>query len=416
MKPKLRARLALMAAVLIAFGITAIVLERSLHAAEPLHTYLTYSGPPETSIDINVVTTERVSAVNVHYDTVSRGGDPAAYTNHQRAEYHRAVVELSDERAIYVAPLTGLKPGTDYYFVTENEENGVSQERKFRTLPGGDKPFRFVNGGDMGADGLVVPLLKLAAKTDPDFGLIGGDLAYENGLLAANRTWDRWLKNWSEYMVTSDGRMVPLVTAIGNHETNDYQSTDLEMQSPWYTAFFGRQGEHVYWTFHVGDNAVFYLLDSGHLIPHAGAQTDWLKAELEKNKGVRHQFAAYHVPLYPAHRAYDGDYSVRGRTHWAPLFDAYQLDIALEHHDHVFKRSKPLKGNQVVKQGEGTIYLGDGCFGRAPRTVDPKPRWYNEKELAVGHFWVIDVSKDKLKFEAIDDQGRSIDTFSLPTR
>jgi hypothetical protein len=208
--------------------------------------------------------------------------------------------------------------------------------------------------------------------------------------------------------------MIPIVTAIGNHETNDFVSTDLEMQAPWYIGLFGRQGPEIFWSLRVGDNAVFYLLDTGHLVPHAGKQTEWLASELERYKDVPYRFAAYHVPLYPAHRPYEGDYSVRGRTHWAPLFDQYALTVAFEHHDHVFKRSKPLKNGQVAEGG--TIYLGDGCFGRGPRTIDPQPRWYNEIEKAVAHFWVVDVARDGLKFQAIDDQGQTIDQFELPKK
>lgn len=380
--------------------------------AEPLHVYLTYSGAPETSIDINIQTQDKVPAVDVYYDTVPRGGDPKAYGSHVTATYIQTTMELSDRRALYVAAIKDLKPGTEYYFVAGEGKYGLTKERKFRTLPGGEAPFRFVDGGDMGPDGLVIPLLTLAGKQDPDFGVIGGDIAYVNGLLGGFATWDKWLNNWDQLMVTTDGRMVPIMTAIGNHEVNRYTSTDFSLRSPWYTGLFGRQGENIFHSKKIGDNAVFFLLDSGHLEPHGGRQAEWLKQELEKYRGVKYKLAVYHVPLYPAHREFDGTGSKEGRAHWAPLFDEYRLTLAMEHHDHVFKRSKPIRNNKVDKKG--TVYIGDGCFGRAPRAIDPAPRWYNAVEKSVAHFWVIDVSKKGLKLKAIDDKGATIDRFTLP--
>lgn len=378
--------------------------------AEPLHVYLTYSGAPETSIDINVIIPEKAESVDVYYDTQARDGKPESYAHHVTATYHQTWMELSDRRAMFVAALTGLEPGTDYYFVAGEEEYGLSKERKFRTLPGGDAPLRFVNGGDMGADGLVIPLLKLAGQQDPDFGIIGGDIAYVNGLLGGFATWDQWLRNWDELMVTSDGRMIPIVTAIGNHETNRYETDDLTLRSPWYTSLFGRQSEQIYYTRQFGDNMVCYFLDSGHLHTHE-SQAAWLRQEMEKHHDVPYSFAAYHVPLYPAHREFEGAGSAMGRQHWLPIFDEFELTVGLEHHDHVFKRTKPLRGNEVVEHG--TVYVGDGCFGRDPRTIDPEPRWYNEKEMSVAHFWVVDVANDGLKFKAIDDKGQTIDSFGL---
>ncbi len=395
-------------------AIVCIALASAFATAEPMHVYLTYSAAPETSIDVNVLMPETGRTVDVHYDTKSRDGKPESYANHARADYRQHLIELSDDRAIYAAQIADLKPGTVYYFVAGDEESGFTAERKFRTLPGGDKPFRFVNGGDMGVDGAVVPLLKLAGARDPDFAVIGGDIAYANGLLGNNELWDRWLRNWDQNMVTSDGRMIPIVTAIGNHEINDYVTTDPEIAAPWYMALFGRQGANVYHSLRVGDNAAFYLIDTAHIAPHAGAQAEWLDAELNRFRDVRFNFAAYHVPLYPAHREYEGGDSVAGRTHWAPLFDKYSLTVAFEHHDHVFKRSKPLKGNQVVEHG--TVYVGDGCFGRAARTVDPQPRWYNEKEAGIPHFWLVEVSRKRVELEAIDDTGKTVDKFSLPAR
>src|SRR5690606_14906965 len=154
--------------------------------------------------------------------------------------------------------------------------HGLSRERSFRTLPGGDAPFRFVNGGDMGVTGEVIPLMAQAGRQNPDFAVIGGDVAYVNGLLGGTgpATWDAWLALWDEHMVTTDGRMIPIVTAIGNHETNQFQSDDLRLRSPWYTSLFGRQGDAVHHVKRFGSLLALFLLDSGHLVSHE-AQVPW---------------------------------------------------------------------------------------------------------------------------------------------
>ncbi len=380
--------------------------------AEPLHTYLTYSGDPSTSIDINLWIEEKVPGVEVFLDTVSHGGEKGKYAQHVMAPYRQTILEILDRRALYVADLKDLKPGTMYYFMAGDEKHGYTKERSFRTLQGGAAPLRFVNGGDMGTDRRTEKLLKLAGKQDPDFGVIGGDIPYSNGLLAEYGDWTQWFANWDKYMVTSDGRMIPIVAAIGNHEVNGYETDNQELRSPDYMSLFGGQGPAAYYSRRFGDNVIFLLLDSGHLNPHAGAQTQWIEQELAKYKDVKCKFAAYHVPLYPTHRPYDGQGSVNGRTYWGPLFDTYGLTVGFEHHDHVFKRSKPLRGNRVVEHG--TVYVGDGAFGVDPRETDPQPRWYNEKEGSIAHFWVVDVRSDGVSLKAIDEDGVTVDAFTLP--
>ena len=83
----------------------------------------------------------------------------------------------------------------------------------------------------------------------------------------------------------------------------------------------------------------------------------------------------------------------------------------MEHHDHVLKRTKPLKGGKVAEAG--TVFIGDGCFGRGAREIDPEPRWYNEIEGSIPHFWVVDVADSGLDFRAIDHEGGTRDQFSL---
>lgn len=381
-------------------------------AAEPLHLYLTYSDDPVTTIDINLCIKEIVPEVNVYIDTVSRNGEKEQYAQCVKAAYRQTMLEIYDRRAMYIAPLKGLKPGTVYYFMAGDDKYGYSKERSFRTLPGGDAPIQFIAGGDMGISPRTIKLLKLAGAKEPDFAVIGGDIPYSNALFAEYHDWEEWFENWDRFMNKQDGRMVPIVAAIGNHEVNRYVSDNPALRSPDFFSLFGQQGNGTYFSLRFSDDVVFFVLDSGHIAPHDGAQAAWLDQEFQKYQNVKYKFATYHVPLYPSHRPYDGQPSENGRKFWGPLFDKYGLTVGFEQHDHTFKRSKPLKANEVVEKG--TVYVGDGAFGVDPREVDPQPRWYNEKEGQYAHFWFVEVEHEKVSLKAIAETGVTIDAFTLP--
>jgi len=59
------------------------------------------------------------------------------------------------------------------------------------------------------------------------------------------------------------------------------------------------------------------------------------------------------------------------RKNWVPLFEKHNVDLVLEHHDHTFKRTKPLIDG--LANPDGVLYLGDGSWGRlrSPRKADP---------------------------------------------
>ena len=68
----------------------------------------------------------------------------------------------------------------------------------------------------------AVETSQVAASHNPSFALIGGDLAYANGWAPCYLKWDMWLSQWEQHMVTPDGRMIPLIVAIGNHEAASF--------------------------------------------------------------------------------------------------------------------------------------------------------------------------------------------------
>jgi len=89
------------------------------------------------------------------------------------------VLQLGGERrAVYHITLEGLEPGTEYAF-RAGRPGALSGELRFRT-PREDR-LRFVEGGDVYMTDVGRELFQLAGRHDPDCGVVGGDICYEEG-------------------------------------------------------------------------------------------------------------------------------------------------------------------------------------------------------------------------------------------
>ena len=67
------------------------------------------------------------------------------------------------------------------------------------------------------------------------FAVIGGDLAYDNGKSVEINL--AFLKNYSKHMVSRDGRLIPMVACIGNHEV-DGGYNQPRSRAPFFYALF----------------------------------------------------------------------------------------------------------------------------------------------------------------------------------
>ena len=170
-----------------------------------------------------------------------------------------------------------------------------------------------------------------------------------------------------------------------------------------------QQGEPSYFSRKFGKNFVFYLLDSGHMAPYGPEQANWLDEQLRADAAIPYRFAVYHVGFYPAYRPFENARLDSARALWLPLFDKYHLTAAFENHDHVFKRTKLLRNEQVDPQG--TLYLGDGCWGQNARTVSKALRWYEKKAASIQHFWLVQVARSGVEYRAINKEGEVFDVY-----
>jgi len=375
-------------------------------SAMPRHVYLTWQGDTSTTMTVNYQTLEEAQGSLVYYDTRSRKGKISDYQFHASGTRH-SIAGLPDKRTIHWVELTSLKPGKTYYFVAGDDRNGFSPERKFRTIPDGTGKLRFVDGGDMGTGPALAVLQKQAAKQGPNFATVGGDLAYAGDILTNYARWDAWLDAWETNMVTPREFTIPMVLAIGNHEVRGTNAF-------FYFGYFAQNQQRSYYSRKFGRNLVIYLLDTGHMARHGPEQANWLDKQMEADATIPYRFAIYHVPLYPAYRPYSGAGSVAGRNAWLPIFDKHKLTTAFEHHDHVFKRTKLLRNNQPDPQG--TLYLGDGCWGMPSRPITNTRPWYEAKGASLQHFWLVDVSKSRIEYRAFNIDGKVFDVYPPEAR
>lgn len=327
--------------------------------------FLTWQRDPTTTMTIQWIGPESDSQKSVQYSALATPIWQSAKTV--------AKPYPNTELKVHRCELTGLDPGTEYQF----QLGQTSPNYRFRTMPSkATNTIQFVSGGDCGTDAHAIGTNKLAAKQEPYFALIGGDLAYDNGRAPA--TFTKFLQNYHTHMVDPKGRLIPLISCLGNHEVNGGYKTKRADAPQYLSVFDGFYSDNTFGVLDIGDYLSLVLLDTGHISPISGDQTTWLSKALSERQERQHLIVANHVPAYPSYRAPDGLLGIPGtgseqRKHWCPLFERFNVDVVLEHHDHTFKRTHPLTNG--LKDKFGVLYLGDGSWGklRVPKTPELRP-------------------------------------------
>ena len=324
------------------------------------------------------------------------------------------------DRTIHRVELIGLKPGSTYEFRLGEDARVL----RFRTMPATlDEPLRFAIGGDTNPGGYMRRSNFHALRYDPQFIVWGGDLAYANGRERLAHRWLQWMESTRRTLVTDDGRVVPLVVCIGNHEVRSVgraeDATDAEYRAdraPYFSQLFAFPQEPGYDALDFGDYLTLIALDTSHVHPIEGPQTEWLAEVLRQRADEdRHIIPFYHVAAFPSVRAYGSEGASTIREHWVPLFEQAGVELAFEHNDHAYKRTPPIRDGKIAPN-DGITYLGDGAWGvstRKPRT--PESTWYIERSEQKHHAIIVTLGEDWWHTLTLGtdpgDNGRIIDEF-----
>lgn len=341
------------------------------------------------------------------------------------------------DRLINRVEITGLEPNTEYRFRFRED----SEYRKFRTMPeDASEPIRFAIGGDVRHERHMMELTnRQAASYKPDFIKWGGDLAYADGLEERVYRWHEYMEVMKNTLITDQGRVIPVLAAIGNHEVlgyhyynddhedrqdiPDYTQTDESRRqiAPYYFDLFAFPDQPGYGVLDFGNYMSILLLDTEHANPIEGRQTEWLKSVLEERENVPHIFPNYHIPAYPSVREPDAHVQELIRDNWLHLFEEYGVRVAFENHDHAYKRTYPLYEGEI-DHNDGIVYIGDGAWGVYTRPIaggdDPdfwgyhgEDPWYLKRAASERHFILGTIHGSHQHFLMINEDGRIIDEY-----
>lgn len=380
------------------------LLQIALWGENPEAFYLTWEKNPESSVVVNWLSkTGGVKILHLRKEDGSQGGivevSPVPLQDH--SDYFFYQVSIND-----------LAPEALYELRLE----GVDQPFKWRTLPAKlSRSIKFIVGGDIYHDGIknVEEMNQVAAKLNPDFALLGGDIAYTSPKLAFlgedEERWIDFLRAYTRTMVKEDGTLIPLMAAVGNHDVLGRFDASAEKAKLFYRLFIPEGVS--YRVLDVANHFSIIFLDTDHTFA-VNKQVPFLEETLKNRESMPVKFALYHVPAYPSVRAFHNARSARVRRYFVPLFEKYHLTAAFENHDHAYKRTSLIREGKV--NPEGVLYLGDGSWGveapRQPRT--PKQSWYIAKSAKVQQVLLVTVNQEGNVYESYDFKGGLVDRYS----
>ena len=361
---------------------------------------------------------QQLSDTSVIIQWTTRTGDTSAARYATDTSYAKVVRSIPTSIAalnmqMHRVTLTGLQPDTTYYYkiYTNDEDLWPEQTLLFRSAPsrGSATPFTFLAFGDFGmnTDGQK-RLRDQMARDAFGFAVSTGDNAYASGAYAEFDT--NLFQIYGN--VFSKAAFFP---TLGNH---DYATGSgapyLDLFSLPRNAWRSSHQER-YYSFDYGNAHVVALDTNTPLDATDSAATDdmfdWLRDDLSRTTQPWIIAVLHHAPYATGGHGSDS----RVQTKLVPIFEQYGVDLVLSGHDHIYQRSKPLRGGQIttIQQG-GIVYVVSGA-GAAADDSCTSAAWLVVAYCAkpYGLYNRIRVTGNRLTVETIDEAGVVRDSVTL---
>lgn len=293
----------------------------------------------------------------------------------EKAEAHSELKELgtdiNDQSSIVFAnihsvTITGLQPDTTYYYRIKSLKE-PSEIYRFKTAPRPGDNFRFVVYGDNrgGIPGeqenhkkIVSTILNI--EPQPLFVINSGDLVFSGKMITFQGPDATFKDEWQLFFdvikpLASHSAYYPV---FGNHDV-DSSSEKTRVFSAFFPAI-GTSPDAGYYSFDIG-SVHFIILNSEIDFKQGSQQNEWLEKDLADIKQeTKFIIVNIHRPPYTISSTHSSDTEVRNEI--VPLLEQYKVDIMFNGHNHLYERTKVIKGG-VENTADGVLYVVAGGGG-----------------------------------------------------
>lgn len=392
------------------------------------HIHVGLAGPTDTTFAVSWRTPNETTATQllVGTDKAAVSAATGATANVQLvAGHHFLYGSTLDAGALtraHEVHVCGLKPGTQYFYKVGGP-GGFSETFAVSTAPalGSSEPVRFAVLGDSRNDPSVFAKIEEALfALSPDLQIFTGD-AVATG--AVQKQWDAWFEATSgSFKVQTMLASAPFMPVNGNHE-NLAVNYPAQFALPQQVATNEKAQGEEYYAFDYGNAHFVALNDTPESGAVAGPQLEWLKSDLAAvdRKKTPWVFVMHHRSTYSCGGSHGSDLDLRKA--WQPIFDQYQVDIVFSGHDHLYERSKPIRGlsgstgklaqagaKGTPVKGSGTLYLLSGGAGAPLYSADGSCDHTYVTE-STRNYAVVDVTGTKIQVKAYRLDGSVLDDF-----
>ncbi len=406
---------------------TAVIARGGAPRSPPWRVYLSWEDDPRTSVTVSAQVQTQVLDFRVEY-----GPSPAALSARGFAAGKDISQSYTEFR--YTAQLTGLSPGTTYYYRAGSPSYGWSPIYHFATAPEGQKAFTFLAVADMGTTVNASATLRRMANQSFAFVLHPGDISYAG---ANQANWTVWFTMTTPVAANQSYMVVP-----GNHENGSLQEKEMfrdRFAMPWAGPVdLGYTGP--YYSFNYS-NAHFIGLsvDTPHQSYPSSTnwdplQTRWLEQDLRAaaNDTLHPWIIVYlHFPLFSSTYSVNGTHGgsmgswLLGRQVWGALFDEYHISLVITGHKHNYERTYPVWSNGAVANTsrrtyddpKAPIYVVTGGGGEALQPRGPVVQPWSAVRAKTNEFIAVTIESGTLKFVAISSwTGALLDNVTIVKR
>ena len=389
----------------------------------PDHIILSATADPTQSIGVNW----RTHANNTvgYLEIGIAGPGPEFRINTKAYPAKRTLINSAEaskdgfKSSFFEVQLNGLKPNTLYAYRVGND-NFKSEWHQFSTASNQSTPLSFLYVGD--AQNYILELwsrvIRNAYKKAPnaDFFIHAGDLidtAHDES------EWNEWFAAGG--FIHSE---IPAIAVPGNHEyrgLNANRPRDKpELSIQWDAQFgFPKNGpQELHKTCYYIDypNLRVIALNSNRAIK---LQAQWLKKVLEENN-KKWTVVTFHHPIFSASTGRDNP---ELRKYWKPLFDQYNVDLALQGHDHSYARGAIFENPIVVNRSDqnkalmGPVYVVSVSGGKMYSVNESGWDKFGAVQEKNGErkqlFQHISIDGDQLIYRSFTATGELFDRFEL---